>query len=133
MKIKSIFKTFITLIVFSSLLFAGAEIINFTVRSENENVIISWQSISENNLKYYVIERSTFKGNFAEIAIIYPNENKTYEYVDASAYKDADALYIYRLKIVDNDGTVTYSKAVSVSHNVSSVKRTWGSIKALFK
>jgi len=42
-------------------------------------------------------------------------------------------IFIYRLKIVDTNGQASYSNEVSVSHNVSGVKRTWGSIKAMFR
>ncbi len=114
--------------------FAGAELLKFNARSQNGNVIISWQTSSETNLKHFVVERKTVNGSFIELGIVEPKIDRNYEFVDQSAYKSADKLYIYRLKIVDNDGTFSYSSEIAVPHNVSNVtKRTWGSIKALFR
>ena len=116
-----------------SVIYAGVNLLSYSVKSQDGNVIISWQTASETNLKNYVIERKTVNGNFVEIATVEPRADKTYEYIDQTAYKTTDAVYVYRLKIVDNDGTVSYSDERRIAHNVSSVKRTWGSIKALFR
>lgn len=101
--------------------------------SDGQSVVLTWQTTSEDNLKNFVIERKPTEGEFVEIASLNPEEDKYYEYVDRTAYKTEEAVYVYRLKIVDNDGSVTYSGEASVLHNVSSVRRTWGSIKALFR
>jgi hypothetical protein len=39
----------------------------------------------------------------------------------------------YRLKLVRPDKSFTYSNSVSVTHSVSSIKRTWGMIKEMFR
>lgn len=129
MKIKSL----ILLLVFAATVFGGAELIKFTARSQSDNVVLQWQALTETNLKYYVVERKTVTGSFIELATVTPRQDKNYEYVDLTAFKGEDVLYVYRLKIVDNDGSVSHSWEVSLTHNVSSVKRTWGSIKALFR
>ena len=105
-----------------SVIYAGVNLLSYSVKSQDGNVIISWQTATE-----------TVNGNFVEIATVEPRADKTYEYIDQTAYKTTDAVYVYRLKIVDNDGTVSYSDERAIAHNVSSVKRTWGSIKALFR
>lgn len=115
------------------MIYAGVELINFTAKSQNGNVILNWQTAAETNLKHFVVERKSIDGNFFEIAVVEPKSDKNYQYVDQSAFKTLDAVYSYRIKIVDNDGSVSYSGIQSVYHNVSSVKRTWGSIKALFR
>lgn len=126
-------KILILFLVTISVIYAGVELINFTAKSQNGNVVLNWQTASETNLKHYVVERKSVGGNFYELAIVDPRPDKNYQYVDQSAFKTADAVYSYRIKIVDNDGSVSYSGTQSVYHNVSSVKRTWGSIKALFR
>lgn len=129
-------KLFISLLIISfSSIYAGVIFTGsgFIVRSQNGNVVITWQTSSETNLKHFVIERKNVRGSWIELVTIDPRQDKTYEYVDQTAFKTSDAVYIYRLKIVDNDGTVSYSDERAVAHNVSSVKRTWGSIKALFR
>ncbi|MBM4170689.1 MAG: hypothetical protein FJ214_02315 [Ignavibacteria bacterium] len=126
-------KTLIFLIITATLLYAGAELVSFTARSQGGNVVLNWQTQSETNLKNFVVERKTINGGFIEVGTLDPRSDKNYQYVDQSAFKSSDVLYIYRLKIVDTDGTISYSWEVAVPHNVSSVKRTWGSIKALFR
>ncbi|MBI1939390.1 MAG: hypothetical protein HYS25_14875 [Ignavibacteriales bacterium] len=129
MKIKSL----ILLLVIAASVFGGAELIKFNARSQSDNVVLQWQALSETNLKNYVVERKTVNGSFIELATVAPRQDKNYEYVDLTAFKGEDVLYVYRLKIVDNDGSVSHSWEASLTHNVSSVKRTWGSIKALFR
>ena len=61
-------------------------------------------------------------------------DNSYYTFTDQNAYKTNDMVFVYRLKIVDNSSVATYSADVTVSHSISSVyKRTWGSIKAMFR
>ncbi|MEW6195077.1 MAG: hypothetical protein AB1521_07985 [Bacteroidota bacterium] len=123
----------ILLLTVSTVIFAGAEIYNFTARSQNGDVIVRWQASSETNIKHYVVERKTVNGSFVEIGIVQPQSSKNYEFVDKTAFKGNDVLYVYHLKIVDSDGSASYTWEIAVPHNVSSVKRTWGSIKALFR
>jgi hypothetical protein len=120
-------------IVTPVLIYAGADILKLSARSQNGNIVIFWQSSSESNLKNYVVERKTVNGSFIEVGTVLPRADKNYEFVDQTAFKATETLYVYRLKIVDNDGSISYSWEVAVPHNVSSVKRTWGSIKALFR
>lgn len=127
-------KFFILFIILSAIIsYAGAELLKFSARSQNGNVVVSWQTLTESNLNHFVVERKTVNGSFMELGNVSPRSDKNYEYVDQSAFKTSDQLYVYRLKIVDNDGSVSYSEEKAVAHNVSSVKRTWGSIKALFR
>jgi hypothetical protein len=125
-------------LVFVSILFstlvAGAFIQQLSARSDSENIIISWQTNQESNLQHFIIMRGTDRDNVSDLAIVpAKGSNSFYEYTDESAYKVSDAFYVYQIKIVDNDGTESFSSFISVDHSVSDVKRTWGSIKALFR
>ena len=121
--------------VSAGIILPGVFLIKFTVQSSNGNVVLDWQCSSETNLKDYVIQRKTASGNYSDIATVQLRSDMNYEYTDQTAFKTDDQVYIYRLEIVDNDGSLSYSKEVSVLHDkgISSVKRTWGSIKALFR
>lgn len=115
--------------------YAGAYIEYFHARSESDDIRLEWQTGEEANLQKFVIERKTPQSSYTEIATITPKgNNSNYFFVDQNAYKSNDIIFIYRLKIVDNNNSATYSVDVSVSHSISSVyKRTWGSIKAMFR
>ncbi len=104
-------------------------------RSDGTNVTIQWGTNDESGVKEFSIERRTgTNGQFMLIATLQPKGNNSlYEFVDQSAFKADGAVYQYRIKIVDASGNSTYSSILTVSHNVSSVKRTWGSLKAMFR
>jgi bacteriorhodopsin len=115
-------------------LYAGAYLEYFQGRSEGEDIKLEWKTGEEINLQEFKIERKTPQNSYVEIAMVQPKgSNSYYSYLDQSAYKMSGLIFIYRLKIVDTNGQASYSNEVTVSHNVSGVKRTWGSIKAMFR
>jgi len=129
-------KLFISLLILSFItLYANVLISNFTAKSQDGNVVIKWQAISESNLDHYIIARKTVNGSFIDLAVVELRSDKNYEYIDKTAYKSMDAVYIYQLRAAYKDGSkdeILYE--ASVFHNVSSVpKKTWGSIKELFR
>lgn len=123
-----------SILVIAAAVYAGTFLDYFQGRSEGEDVLLEWKTSAEVDLKHFAIERKTPQNPYIELAIVEPNgSNSIYSYVDEAAYKTVDLVFIYRLKIVDNDGATSFSAEVTVSHNVSGVKRTWGSIKAMFR
>lgn len=123
----------ITLLLIATV-YAGAFIDYFHARSEGDDVRLEWKTSDETNLQKFVIERRTPQSSYLEVATITPTGNNSfYSYLDQNTYKTTDIVFIYRLKIVDNDGTVSYFNETTVSHSLSGVKRTWGSIKAMFR
>lgn len=115
-------------------IFAGTFLEYFHGRSEGDDIRLEWKTREEVNLQLFKIERKTPQSGFAEIATVLPKgSNSYYSYLDQTTYKTTDMVFIYRLKIVDTNGQASYSNEVSVSHSVSGVKRTWGSIKAMFR
>jgi len=116
-------------------LWAGAHLISLTAESDDSNIIIQWTTSEETNLSNFVVERKAVSGEFAPISepILAKGSNSSYEFVDENAFKSNDLLFVYQLKIIDKDNKISHSGTVSVSHSVSSVRRTWGSIKALFR
>jgi hypothetical protein len=131
MKITTIF---LALLIIATV-YAGAYINYFHISPEGDNVKLEWQTGDESNLQKFVIERQTYQNPFIEIVTISPKGNNSYySFIDQNTYKANDLIFIYRLKMVDSDGiTTTYSEPSSVSLNISGVKRTWGSIKAMFR
>ena len=104
-------------------------------RSDGNNVTIQWGTTDESSVKEFGIERRPVSGSdFTLVATVAPKgSNSYYEFVDQTAFKTTGTVYQYRIRIVDTKLGVSYSDPVSVSHNVSSVKRTWGSLKAMFR
>ncbi len=127
----------LSMVVLSSGAIAGAIIKEGTLRAQSDgnNVTIQWGTTEEVSLSEFVVERQAgSEGGFIFIGSVAPKgSNSFYEFVDQTAFKTIASVYQYRIKIVSQDGSYTYSKTVTVSHNVSSVKRTWGSLKAMFR
>jgi len=126
---------FLLLTVLSvSTLLGGVFLDYITAKNEGENVKVEWRTSDEKNVREFVVERKTYQGDFMPLESVKPQgSNSLYSYLDQNAYKVTDVIFIYRIKIVDYDNTISYTKEVSVSHNISGVKRTWGSIKAMFR
>jgi len=113
---------------------AGAGMEYFLGRAEGENVKLEWKTSEEYNLKHFILERKTPQTSYVDLITIDPKGNNSiYSYIDESVYKSSNYIFTYRLKIVDQDQRVSYSQEVSVSPNPSGVKKTWGSIKAMFR
>jgi hypothetical protein len=104
-------------------------------RSDGNNITVQWGSTDESQVKeYQVVRRNGTTGDFGWVATVAKKgSNSYYEYVDRSAFKTTGSVYQYQIVTVFTNGNTEYSSIVTVSHNVSSVKRTWGSLKAMFR
>ncbi len=115
----------------------GTTLSLFNAYSSGENIIVNWQTSDEVNLKEFVVQRKSLNMSYVEIGIIdAKGSNNYYTFVDENVFsKSTNEVFVYRLKLVNTNSGVgaTYSDEITVSHNISSVKRTWGSIKALFR
>ena len=130
---KKIFPFLLVIVLFGTSI-AGAFIEYFHARVEGENVKLEWKTGEESNLKHFVLERRTQQSPYIDLATINAKgSNSFYSYYDESVYKASSYIFTYRLRIVENDSKVSYSSEVSVSPSISGVKRTWGSIKAMFR
>ena len=88
---------------------------SFAVSLQNNKPLLAWVTTNEVNMNKYVIERSTDAKNFTAVTSI-AAKNKagenSYSYTDISSL---NGTVWYRIKMVDNDGSYTYSNAQPVS------------------
>jgi len=124
---------FLALIIVSTAL-AGAILDYFHVTTESDYIKLEWKTTTETNLASFIVERKTPDTQFTDLVTISPKgNNSVYTYIDQAAYKTTNPVFIYRIRIVDTDGSYAHSSIASASPNISGVKRTWGSIKAMFR
>ncbi len=124
-----------TLLLFGlvTLVWAKAVILEFRAEPESETIVITWRTGEEVDVQHFVVERSTDGENFTAIGTVpAKGSNSDYRYEDASLSHFKSVFY-YRLKIVDKDGSFEYTETLPVIPKISSIKRTWGTIKALFR
>jgi hypothetical protein len=108
-----------------------------TAQSNGTNVVVRWSTLDETGVQgFQVLRRTGFTGDFAAInsGIIVPKgNNSTYEFTDGDVFKVTGGLFQYKVRIVNGDNPAPETEIVSVSHVSSTAKRTWGSIKAMFR
>ncbi len=136
---------FIIIFVISAIALALANdsiIKSFTAESGGDYVTVKWATDTEVNVKQFEVERSSADNNFKRIYLkLSSGKSNNYSYIDEEAFmkKDADPnmqtskVYSYRIKIVYKDNTISYTDEAFVAHKPSSIRRTWGMIKEMFR
>jgi hypothetical protein len=89
----------------------------FTARNEKGNAILNWAVSNTSEIKYFEIERSTDGNRFSSVEKIYlgPDGKTEFQIVDIINNLKASNIF-YRLKIVENNGKVSYSKVVRLAN-----------------
>lgn len=91
------------------------ELTSFAASAINGQVLLEWETATELNNAGFNIQRSKGDGKFTDIAFVKGKGTTTlksnYRYTDKSILSGK---YYYRLKQIDLDGTVSYSKIVEV-------------------
>ena len=128
----------LSLTLLCSLALAGAIITTFEAEPGFNKVTLKWSTTIESNLKGFEVERSTDANTFQKVGFIEAagnsTEKKDYQYEDKTVFKSAATTYHYRLKIINIDGSFSYyNKVIQVVPQISGVRHTWGSIKAMFR
>lgn len=137
MRIKfSLFSGLVLLLGVNSIL-AGTIILDFRGEPGYNKVTLKWTTQNEIDLKGFEVERGFNENDFRKIGFVKTSDQqknkKEYTYEDKTVFKASIREFYYRLKIVDNNGSYSYSKHIKVSATVSSARQTWGSIKAMFR
>ncbi|MCL5991990.1 MAG: hypothetical protein M1419_07805 [Bacteroidetes bacterium] len=123
-------------------LIAGDNLLDsFNAKSDGKNITIEWKSADESSVSRYELERTNSANNFTYLTSQdAKGSNYSYRYVDEEAFMKDDNtgtqsknIYTYRLKIVKKDNSISYSDNVTVTHNISGIRRTWGMIKEMFR
>lgn len=125
----------ILFLITSSVIFAAVNIQYFTAKNVSDGVLIEWKTLDEGGVSKYELERSmNTPDNFTYVNTISATGNNSYySYTDNSVSMRGATLYYYRLKCKDSNGNYTYSNSITVSHIISGIRSTWGSIKAIFR
>jgi hypothetical protein len=126
----------VTLIIFSGVVAAQNSTPVITdVKQENDGTMkISWSIGSEDGIDHYEIVRSTgTTGQFSHIGDV---PRGTFVFTDSyDLFKTTGKYFRYQIKACHGETVVSLSTVVGASYNStsSSAKRTWGSIKAMFR
>ncbi|MEP6674928.1 MAG: hypothetical protein ABJA78_07225 [Ferruginibacter sp.] len=90
-------------------------LINFSGYLNNNEVVLKWQTSSEQNYSHFEVERSANGSSFEKIGLVTANNNSNtllnYSFIDVNPVSGTNA---YRLKNVDKDGKFTYSSVINI-------------------
>ena len=125
----------ILLIIFSGLVSAqisAPQITGVSAQSDG-TILINWTIGSESDISFYEIERGTdVNGTFSHIG---DASKGTLYFIDKTdLFKTANKYFCYKVTAVGSSGSRT-SNIMGILYNSTSsaAKRTWGSIKAMFR
>jgi hypothetical protein len=94
-------------------------LLNFTAQLVNQTVNLNWQTAQEVNTSHFEVERSGSASVYATLGKVGAAQNSVavigYSFMDQNPHT---GLNVYRLKMVDKDGSFRYSPLVSVKLNV---------------
>jgi hypothetical protein len=119
-----------------------AQVSNFVVdpNTGGGGVRVSWTSGSESNVDHYEIYRRTgYSGPFTCVRgnISLLGDGHDYTIIDTyDLFKTNGTLFQYKMRVVYLNGSMwENSTPISASYNSTSstAKRTWGSIKSMFR
>ena len=108
-----------------------------TAYSNGTDIVVQWRTVSEASVARFEIERASgTEGNFLLVGAVAARhvDNSSYEFVDRQVFKYAGGIYQYKVIVIMDDGKRLGTPFVTtVSHLSSTARRTWGSIKAMFR
>lgn len=94
------------------------QLLSFSGTLANRQSQLQWRTSTEINAAYYVVERSNDGRNFTAVGQVQASGNssfeKRYSFTDAAL---TGTIYFYRLKMIDNDGSIGYSSIVKLQQN----------------
>jgi len=138
-------RTPVTWLLASLLLLCGAalpvfnnvQLTFFKVEEQAGELVVTWQAEVEEGLKEYVLERRTpfTNGEFREVKQRFQphGAGKPYRFRDDQLYKSLDEEVDYRLYGVYQNNERQRLAERKVNYTSTSIRRTWGSIKAMFQ
>ena len=97
------------------------QLLSFNAERKAADVQLKWQVSNEINMKGYEIEKAANNGIYKTVgfvAAVNSLKNQQYTLTDRNAFV-ASATAQYRVKQIDNDGSVKYSRIISLSANNS--------------
>ena len=107
-----------------------------TAFSNGSDIVLRWATVDETGVqKFEIVRRAGTIGDFVVIGVVeqLKGNNSSYEYIDKSVFKANGGVYQYKIRVINGANPAPETEIVSVSHLSSAAKRTWGSIKAMFR
>lgn len=92
-------------------------LLGFTATKTNNDVLLKWNTANEINLDRFELQRSLNGASFSAIGAVQASASAgsaSYSLVDKDALQSSPRALFYRLKMIDKDGSYSYSGVVIV-------------------
>lgn len=107
---------------------------SFSAVSHGQEVYLQWVTTQETAITSFGIQRSFDGKYYHTLHTVTPTgSNSNYSYIDSDLFKGGLQTFYYRIEINSNDDKVGYSSIERVELAFSGIRKTWGSIKAMFR
>lgn len=92
-------------------------LVDFYGKAIEDHTLLSWETAAEKNTHSFEVERSQHSKTFSTLGSVTASGsgNHQYHFTDEAPYAGNN---YYRLKMIDKDGSFTYSKVILVHHTV---------------
>lgn len=112
---------------------SGFKALRFDVVLDEGVPVVEWAAESEDDLDYYEVEVSAELGARTRVVEVEPlGAQHPYVFRDDDLYKGAEVVQ-YTLYAVLDDGGRQLVGSKQIAYTPTAVRRTWGSIKAMFQ
>ena len=89
-------------------------LMNFSAKKNNGSIDINWTTDNESGMSYYEVQRSSDGRNFSSLQSVQSRNSVSRMNYSTSDNKPLNGISYYRLKMVEIDGSATYSKIATV-------------------
>ena len=112
---------------------SGFKALRFDVVLDEGVPVVEWAAESEDDLDHYEVEVSAELGARTRVVEVEPRgAQHPYAFRDDDLYKGAEVVQ-YTLYAVLDDGGRQLVGSKQIAYTPTAVRRTWGSIKAMFQ
>jgi hypothetical protein len=104
----------------------------FHASPDGSDVMVAWEVPSEAGITDFKVWRKiNDETQYVLLGNVPPSGALSYQFQDYTVFKDEAKTISYKLQVFQNGAVFTYY--TDITHNPTSVQRTWGSIKAMFR
>jgi hypothetical protein len=129
----------IPLLVAATLLWADGlgvvvKLAEFKAATVSGKMRVSWRVTEQTGVRRFILERKAAgEEQFREVFQTPPNPTGNYEFIDEDlARSGLEGVIKYQLLVEGPEGRL-FLKQIDANYTTTAVRRTWGSIKAMFQ
>lgn len=115
---------------------AGVELDYFDVQQQGPEFVVKWKTSVEDGVHSFELTHKTTLSNEQFVQVFSAEAhgtNKEYTFRDDQVYKSGAEKLDYRLQVVYTSGVREVIATKSVNYTSTAIRRTWGSLKAMFQ